>query len=200
MRATATAFRSQVYFSATRKLLLSTWTRFGDDKIVSWRLHHVHVIHVKQFITQLFEETSLSFWRQWPYHQHVRFHEFTQWKAKENRIKNEFSFYRKIRHVSIHPNNGGERDLFSLLMTTTSSQHRWWGLATFLYNLLPCLHLDPEFWGPFTGSILLLLMNHFQVKALTLLRYGPGRTSHNVTRGCHIRSQCHTQRVSSLSH
>ena len=83
----------------------------------------------------------------------MRFHEFTQWKAKENRIKNEFSFYRKIRHVSIHPNNGGKRDLFSLLMTTTSSQHRWWGLATFLYNLLPCLHLDPEFWGPFTGSI-----------------------------------------------
>ena len=74
-------------------------------------------------------------------------------------------FFLHKKSTCVHPSQYWRqaRSLFS--PNDHHDQHRWWGLATFLYNLLPCLHLDPEFWGTFTGSIFLFLMNHFQVKA-----------------------------------
>ena len=122
-----------------------------------------------------------------------------QWKTKENRIKKEFSFFTKIRHVSIHPNIGGKRDLFSLLMTTTTSTGgEAWPLSSTTCFLV-CT-LIRSFEAPLQGQFSYFWWTTFKWMPSPPLRCGPSRTSHNVTRGCHIRSQCHTQRVSPLSH
>ena len=111
----------------------------------------------------------LCIWHILSQHQHVQFHAV---KSEGKQDQGGIFFLHK-KSTCVHPSQYWRqaRSLFSL--NDHHDQHRWWGLATFLYNLLPCLHLDPDFWGPITGSMFLFLMNHFQVKALAPTKIWP---------------------------